>query len=447
MGKRMFKFLTLSVGLIAVLPAQAFAQSVIQSVIQSAACRDAASLACLTAFFDAANTASEQKKFREAEQLLTDLLKRPDMSRPANEERRGLALQSLAIVRFQSQNLEGAKEAGRAALAIWQRRANPADLVNRFITHLNLTNTLTISEDFGEAETLARQLLTDLGAPRADTGPLRMAVLEALSSILAGRKAPISELVRSRSELVDLHRSAPSQTDDPMMYRLQLARALGNLADAQTVAEQIEAATTSFTEAEALLISLSLPDSSSELVLLRARLLSVLNIKEDRCGVEAIAKRVLPFAEPLGDRMLSVILMQHGENYRRHGASSLAAPLWARVTALELGMACPTVVGRRGSGAALCVGSPVLIVHLRSLGMSLHYERQGRATAGYRSLVQAGDLLRARTLGGFTLNRDASNAYSTNRDIFRDQVTTAWAINDLSAAPKAVAIAWSCPPR
>jgi hypothetical protein len=444
MGKCTFMTLMLGASVIALAPTTSFAQN----VVQSAECRNTGSIACQTAIFDAANTAFGQDKFREAEQLLVDLLKRPDMARPASEERRALALQSLAILRFRLQDLQGSKEAGRAALAIWQRRAIPADVENRQITHLNLVNVLTVSQDFGEAETLANQFLSDLGPPRAETSSFRIAGLDALSNVLAGRQAPINELVRRRGEIVALYRGQLTQTDASASYRLELARALGNLADAQTVAEEVELASKSLSEAEALMISLSKPDSDFELVLLRARRLGLFTMQEDRCAVEAVAKRVLPFAEPLGDRVLSQILMQHGENYRRHGASILAAPLLSRVTALELTMACPaTATGRARNGATTCIGSPVLIDHLRAVGMSLRYEGQGRAPAGYRSLVQAGDMLRARTLAGFALNRDASNAYSASRDIFREQITTAWAINDLSAVPKVAVVPWNCPPR
>ena len=434
-----------AIGLVATATSSAFAQS----RSQPSACRDAASLACQNTLVDAANAAfenadSDVAKLHETERLLVDLLKRPDMARPTSEARRAHLLQRLAHVRFPLQDLTGSKEAGRQALAIWERRADPAENADRWNTQINLVNVLTASKDFGEAETLALQLLAELGPARADTDFLRTTALELMANLLDGQLGPIDERIRRRSEIVARYRAEPVQVNTIGDQRRNLARALGNLANAQTDADALEPASASLREADALMRSILMEDSNQELVLLRQRWLTLLVRSMDRCGAEAVAVPLLPYAEQFGNRILSQVLIQHGENYRLYGASSKAAPLWSRATALELAMACPAQAGR---SAADCTGSPLLIDHLRSVGMALKYNGQGRASAGYRGLVQAGDILRARTLGGFALNRDASNAYTASRDIFRDQITTAWAINDPSAAPKVEEAPWTCPLR
>jgi hypothetical protein len=436
MTAQLVPFLMLSAALLVLPHAPALAQS--------APCRSVASLACQNGQWDEANAAFNRNDLTKAKSLLVAFLRRPDMAQITNEARRAQALQLLGAVLLSLQDVDASKDASRQALAIWQRRAKPTEAENRRITQLNLANALVLSQGFGEAETLTLQLLSELGPPQAETTNLRIAALEVLCNVLAGRGAPIEELVRKRTEIVALIRGQSVHRDDAAQQCLILARALGNLGDAQMVAEALEPAQTSLSEAENLMRSISLPDSDLELVMLRARWLPLLVMREDRCAVEALARRILPFAEPLGQRVLSQILMQQGENYRRFGASPLAAPLWSRATLLELGMACPGQAGPTVTTTG-CLGSSVLIDHLLGVGKSLRFEGQGRAAAGYRSLVQAGDFLRARTLSGFALNRDAANTYATSRAIFRDQITTAWAANDASAVPKVSTSNWTCP--
>jgi hypothetical protein len=378
-------------------------------------CRNTGSQACQDAQWGEIDAVFTQGDPSKTARLLVSFLKRPDLAGASN---------------------------------IWRRRGNSADFQNRAITQINLASALSASGGFGEAEALALEILAELGTASPQNDDLRLGALETLASVLAGRKAPIAELVRRREEIVAVLRSQTVLGDDVAIHRLRLARALGNLGDAQMVADTLEPAQASLTETYALMRSISLPDSDPEMVRLGLRWLPLLVARADRCGVEATAARLLPFAEPLGQRELSYLLMQHGENYRFYRSAGRATPLWSRATALEFGMACPATTGTRGDAAASpCTGSPVLIDHLRAVGMSLRYEGQGRAPAGYRSLVQAGDFLRTRTLGGFVLNRDASNAYASSRDIFAEQITTAWAIHDPTAVPKPVEAPWSCAPR
>jgi tetratricopeptide (TPR) repeat protein len=438
---RAFALLVFSTGVVGLPATNAHAQA---SSRQLGPCVPIASVACQNAQWDLINTAFDQDELDKTKRLLIDFLKRPDLLRPNNEARRAQALQLLGAVALTLQDLEGSKEASLQALMIWKRRANAAETETRMITQLNLANALAASQGFGEAETLARQLLAELEPAQAETTLLRIASLELLSNVLAGRQAPIEELVRKRSEIVALIRTQNVHPDEAANQRLILARALGNLGDAQMVAEALEGSQASLSEAEGLMRALSLPDSDLELVLLRTRWLPLLIQREDRCEVETVATRILPYAEPLGQRVLSQVLIQQGENYRRFGSANRAMPLWSRATLLELAMACPANA-TSSADRKICFGSPVLIDHLRHVGMSLRYEGQGRPAAGYRSLVQAGDFLRDRTLSGFALNRDTAIAYATSRDIFRDQITTAWAVNDPAAVPAVAEIAWSCP--
>ena len=445
MKRAYFQVMIAAVGFVVIPTCPVYAQS----RTQPSTCRDLASLACQDALIDQANTAfdnagTDTDKLRSTERLFVDLLKRPDMARPTSEVARAKAFQRLAHVRFPLQDLTGSTEAGRQALAIWQRRANPTENGDRWATQINLANVLTSSKNFGEAEMLAGDLLAELNVAKPETAFFRTKALELMANLLDGRQGPTDERVRLHNEIVARYRSQPVDNVNLGSQRLSLARALGNLANAQMDADGLNAASASLKEAEELMQSVLMQDSDLELVLLRSRQLPLLYKRADRCGAEAVAIRLLPFVERLGDRAFSQILIQHGENYRLYGASSKAAPLWSRATALEFAMACPA---RTGRGAASCSGSPLLIDQLRSVGMALRYEGQGRASAGYRSLMQAGEFLRIRTLGGFALNRDASNAYTASRDIFRDQITTAWAINDPSAAPKIEEAPWTCPPR
>lgn len=413
--------------------------------ISTAQCPDIAAVACRDAIWQQAFAAYQKKEYSLARTLLTELLARSDMALPASEEMRASALQVLAAVCLTLQDVTGSKEAGRQALAIWQRRANPGDKQNRLTTQLNLASALAMAQDFGEAQTLALQFVIEIGPVSAENTVQHINANELLATIHAGRQGPVSELVRLRALVVALYRGQSVRPEDAALHRFALARALANLADAQIVARENTPAQASLWEAEALLTSIALPESDPDWVTLRSRYLTLRMAQGDRCGAQAMAARILSDAEPRGGRSLSQALIQSGEIYRYHRAAALTAPLWSRATVLEFDMACPPNALGRNINLIACVGSPLLIDHLHNVGMALRYEGQGRASAGYRSLVHAGDFLRTRNLARFSLNRDASNAYTASRVIFRDQITTAWAINDPSGAPKPLPQPWICP--